>query len=516
MALGLPLTLLFLTIVGIFIAIIVICFIAGIGTIGTGVIVSAVDKKSQVKGTKFLSRVFIILGSIIFIGVIGIIISIVINIMSAVSFNKNSLISHALSEDGYDIVKEEIANGVFVDSNYNMFKGNYPAKEGKDTPLTALCSSNKHTDVDYNIVKLLIESGADVNHIGDNGKTPILSAAENRHHSIVALLIENGADIYAKDANGATVPMLESVDNGAPSESEMKYCSDNIIYFLENGVDIKATDNDGKNVLHYSLSRSGASQMIDYYIKNGVDVNSPDNSGKTPLMYAAEGWEGPVLTLLENGANINAVDNSGRTALMYACIAGDQSELIHLFIENGADANIADESGKTALMYACKNFKNEGIEVTVSELLKGNADINKVDNEGRSAVFYLFEHWGYCDYGNKVATILAKNGADFNIRDNNGRTPLMVLCEGKNSNDFCDIVPLIKKYGADMNAKDNNGKTALVYLADGPSPSAKEFETLLNCGATDGVDEAYNIIKKHKYIGNSTKKEILNILEKYM
>ena len=482
MALGLPLTLLFLTIVGIFIAIIVICFIVGIGTVGTGVIVSAVDKKSQVKGTKIVSRVFIILGSIILIGVIGIIISIVMNIMNAVSFNKNSLISHALSENGYDIVKEEIANGVFVDSTYNMFKGNYPAKEGEDTPLTALCSSNKHTDVNYNIVKLLIESGADVNHIGENGKTPILSAAENSHHRIVALLIENGADIYAKDVNGATVPMLESVDNGAPSESEMKYCSDNIRYLLENGVDIKATDNDGKNVLHYSLSRSGASKMIDYYIKNGIDVNSPDNSGKTPLMYAAEGWEVPVLTLLENGANINAVDNSGRTALMYAC----------------------------------KNFKNEGIEVTVSELLKGNADINKVDNEGRSAVFYLFEHWGYCDYGNKVATILAKNGADFNIKDNNGRTPLMVLCEGKNSNDFCDIVPLIKKYGADMNAKDNKGKTALVYLADGPSPSAKEFETLLNCGATDGVDEAYNIIKKHKYIGNSTKKEILKILEKYM
>jgi len=54
------------------------------------------------------------------------------------------------------------------------------------------------------IVKLLLENGANVNIANSWGVTPLMKASSNGHENIVKLLLENGADVSTKSNKGLT------------------------------------------------------------------------------------------------------------------------------------------------------------------------------------------------------------------------------------------------------------------------------------------------------------------------
>jgi ankyrin repeat protein len=67
-----------------------------------------------------------------------------------------------------------------------------------------------HTD----IVKLLLESRADVNAKGEYGETALMRAAlSSGRMDIIKLLLEAGADVNAKSTNGKTA-LMTAAKNG--------------------------------------------------------------------------------------------------------------------------------------------------------------------------------------------------------------------------------------------------------------------------------------------------------------
>lgn len=104
--------------------------------------------------------------------------------------NETTLL-HFAAVNGYvDIVKVLLEKGADVNA-----KNNY-----RHTPLhSAVINGN------VNVVNALLGEKADVKAVDKNGDTPLHFAAINRHIEIIKTLLENGADVDAKNKDGSTL-----------------------------------------------------------------------------------------------------------------------------------------------------------------------------------------------------------------------------------------------------------------------------------------------------------------------
>jgi|GEM_PF-2068094 ankyrin repeat protein len=90
------------------------------------------------------------------------------------------------------------------------------------------------------IVKLLLEKGANVDATNEYGKTALMFAIALDRTDLIKILLENGANINARDSNGDTVLMLASSYG----------CSSDIVkLLLERGADINAIHHGGQTAL---------------------------------------------------------------------------------------------------------------------------------------------------------------------------------------------------------------------------------------------------------------------------
>jgi len=161
------------------------------------------------------------------------------------------------------------------------------------------------------IVKILLEKGADVFHQDGHYKTALDYAIENGHDDIIKLFFEK-----VKDNKVKSIALLNAATKG----------NYEFVKFLVNnkGADINAKNDKGETPLICAL-KNGYFDIAKFLIEKGANVNAKENIwGVTPLMYAAathlynSNCLNVIKLLIQKGANINAVNNQGQTALDYA------------------------------------------------------------------------------------------------------------------------------------------------------------------------------------------------------
>ena len=115
---------------------------------------------------------------------------------------------------------------------------------------------------------------------------------------------------------------------------------------LASGANIKAQDNTGKTVLHWSASE-GHESIVALLLEQGADINIQNKSGETAFYGAARnGHAGVVTLLLEKGAAIDARNQDGLTALHMAAFKGSAS-IASPLLEKGARIGAVRASGQS-------------------------------------------------------------------------------------------------------------------------------------------------------------------------
>ena len=254
------------------------------------------------------------------------------------------------------------------------------------------------------------------------GMTPLLYAARDGRMDIVRMLLDAGAEVNQRDANEIP-PLILAITNNHPDVAR---------FLIDRGADIKAVDWYGRTPLWAAVE----TRNMD--VDNATFVNSIDRQPFLDL----------IQVLLERGADVNArvkevppirrdflritgslswVDFTGQTPFLTAGLAGDLT-VMKLLLKHGADPNIPTFSGTTALMAAAgvnwvvdQTF-DEGqpaLLETVKLCVELGMDVNAVNSMGLTAL-----HGAANRGSDDIIRYLVQQGARLDVKDAEGRTPL--------------------------------------------------------------------------------------------
>ncbi|XP_076731160.1 protein TANC1 isoform X3 [Maylandia zebra] len=299
------------------------------------------------------------------------------------------------------------------------------------------------------IVSLLLEFGASVDVVSENGMSPLCFSAAAGHLGQVMLLCKKEAKVDHVDKSGQC----------ALVHAALRGHLEIIQYLLELEWSAEGQQQDcslKSKALQQALiaaSSMGHTQVVRGLLalnnEHAVQIDSHDTLwGETALTAAAGRGKMEVCSfLLEQGAVVQQVNRRGVSPLFCAVRQGHW-QIAELLLQNGADINISDKQGRTLLMVAAC----EGHLSTVEFLLSKGASLTSMDKEGLTPLSWA------CLKGHKnVVQFLVEKGAVIDHTDKNGRTPLDLAAFYGDA----EIVQYLVERGAVIEHVDHSGMRPL-------------------------------------------------------
>ena len=284
------------------------------------------------------------------------------------------------------------------------------------TPLTEAVISHN-----FELVKKLLNSGANPNDTTELGATPLWLATGNDDTAILSLLLAYHANIQAPSPMGGIGGVSSLVENAvyANAVNSLK-----ILY--EHGLSLQTINSKGQSLLNVAAQRNNM-ESATFLLQHGLNPNNRDSFLKdTPLTSA---------------------------------ISNESIMMVSLLLTNGANPNMLGMDNFTPLIDVV--FRDGEVQNNYS--LQAMEEFRMFGDSTRSS-----RHQRY----REIVTTLLRSGALPNNSDIGGRTPLHYAARSCDS----DMVSILLQYGANQNAKDKGGKTALDIASKN---GCKEVEELL-------------------------------------
>ena len=223
---------------------------------------------------------------------------------------------------------------------------------------------------DLGKVRLLIDHGANVNLATKRRRTALLVAAmSDPSAEIVKLLIEKGADPKAVDFLKTTA--LRAATLGDDTET--------IRILIDAGVDVNAADLPGISPLMMAAGWNGNKSAVEMLLAKGANAkavsrpvmglparNGASEFGSLTALIMAAPFGPPELIgdLIAGGSDVNAKDVRGMTPIMLAVATDHQDPaVIKMLLEHGADPSAKSGIGDSAVDWARRAALPSGIDL---------------------------------------------------------------------------------------------------------------------------------------------------------
>ncbi|XP_052066322.1 uncharacterized protein LOC127705978 isoform X4 [Mytilus californianus] len=402
----------------------------------------------------------------------------------------------AARDNEYETVEKMI---VFFQSHPAFINSKEP--KSANTALHWACR-NGHFDV----VRLLLENGANIDAKNIMKNTPLNAAIEGLHRKVCHLLIEWGCDVHCK--NTKQLSPFETVKN----DDFKKYLIElyehysNIVPKIMSGdmdlLDRSLSDHsrgykeycclrsrciNGSTLLH-TTAYHGHIQGIRDILSLRVDVNVRDYKGATALHRSRNA--SILEEILDSGALVDAEDSEGNTPLHVKCYGetGKPAEMASIELLLHKNANICKRNNRSLLPIHCCAMQGR---IDVMKMLIRNDQeglmiktINAEEEQNPPSLPHLAVANDFID----SAKWLIENGFYFKEKEQNILLR-RILTEQLNLKSSVDAVQFLLDNDAEVNPRYPGGNCALHYSA-GLDGSSEILELFLSYGAdVDPINE---------------------------
>ncbi|MBR1600745.1 MAG: ankyrin repeat domain-containing protein [Alphaproteobacteria bacterium] len=479
----------------------------------------------------------------------------------------NDILLYAIiSESPFDMIENIVKSGGNVNTRNNL----------EQTPIT-VALTQKNTD----LVKFLISAGAETQKMTDGENILFYSYNKKVPQEILKNLLENGADINSTDAEGNNLLLKSLINNDEQTA----------LFALKNNADINQKNNEGETAVSYILFNKVSPQISEEIFNRDYNFNDKlekpnkmlwkilmeqnkldllkktwdkmpdvskvaDASGDIPLEVALKVADNPQLhelalsyieiaddkmvwnalesknfelfkDMISKHANINTKNSKGDTLLIYMIKNNYGSEFRDLILSDKLNINAENNEMKTALDIAIEINDLKTAEYLLkaganpNRVIKGETYISKATPSQNELVKLLLK------YTKQLETTLPNNESismravknlnlplfeyletnnllDLNAKDDNGNSLLMACADyfaqaSDNddskllSDNFMAIAKILLSKGADINLRNGNGETLLIKLAKNCGSGYEELaKFLIDSGADNTLKDQYN------------------------
>ena len=477
--------------------------------------------------------------------------------------NGEPILVHAVTKGDLEAVKLLVEQGKpsaksrtrallsAVQSSTNVDMVRYLAQNGADYNGKTAAGRMIHEAVsgeNVAILDALVEAGANVDDVNDEGQTPLHLAYKDV--AMTKRLIEIGCKASIPRPDDGFTPLHVAINNcewevaktilqeGRP-ELELKTNSSYRLagftplalavwrdhaemarLLLEAGADPNSrTEADGTVILQLSVDEDVVRTVLDYdpdlrlrddkgntplneliewssvsisvikrLLRQGSDVNQPNKAGRTPLfkvLVHSKTYMAIPELLLDRGADLNHVSKGEGTILHAACLRGS-FEAFEFFLEKKGFTGAQYPRVGTLISAAC--MRTDGDEGPTLQILNALRESDNWDEVNLDQVCGLFGSTlsaaCFRSTENVVAWLLS-NGAKTSVKDGSGRYPIHFAAHRDES-----MFRMLCNAGADIEVRDKTGRTVLHAAAQRGSYNLvkmilKQNRSLLECEDDD-------------------------------